>query len=99
MIYRNSDSDILVYDRRCPHAGIQIGGFVDGVSTCSISNGGHNSKFNTNGAVQSGIANCNLDSYSATIENDIITIFLNQKTDGCWKVVTICNFYYNNILC
>ena len=83
LIYRSSDSEVLVFDRKCPHAGIQVGEFVDGISTCAFSNGGHNSKFDTNGLVQSGVANCNLDSYTATINHDIITIYFNQKVDGC----------------
>ena len=83
LIYRNSESEILVYDRKCPHQQAKIGAFQDGISTCPL----HSAKFNIGGECQSGPCmseTCkNLESYDASIHNEVITIFLNQKSDGC----------------
>jgi len=72
LIYRESETSILVISRKCTHNGCVIGAFQNGVSTCPC----HGSKYNTSGGVINGPASKPLKQYNASILGNIITITL-----------------------
>ena len=70
LIYRKSDSEVVVYSRRCTHNGCVIGNFIDDKSTCPC----HASIFDLSGTPTKGLATSKLKKYSATLSGLIITI-------------------------
>ena len=70
LLFRNSETSVLAYSRRCTHNGCTIGAFQGGKSTCSC----HGSEFNTSGGVVKGPATTSLAQYNATLQETIITV-------------------------
>jgi len=71
LLYRKSSSEVLVFTRRCTHAGYEIRAFSNGVSVCSS---GHGGKFDLNGKAVSGPASGSLKQYKAVLNGNILTI-------------------------
>ncbi len=70
LLYRESNTQISAYTRRCTHQGCTIGPFINGRSTCPC----HGSVFNTTGAPVNGPAASALPRYTTKLENEILTI-------------------------
>ena len=70
LLYRLSDTSVLVFSRKCTHAGCTIGGFQSGVSTCPC----HGSQFDTRGKVVRGPSQSSLRQYTATLSGSTVTI-------------------------
>ncbi len=70
LIYRAAADSVLVFSRRCTHAGCTIGPFQDGVSTCPC----HGSQYNTQGAVVRGPSQSPLLQHTATVSGLMVTI-------------------------
>jgi Rieske Fe-S protein len=70
LLYRESQTTVKAYSRRCPHQGCTTGAFNNGISTCPC----HSSQFNVSGSVVQGPALTGLQQYAATIEDDVVTI-------------------------
>ena len=70
-LYRQSESTVLAFSRTCTHQGCQVGAFAsNGIATCPC----HGSRYNTQGGVVSGPAAASLPRYTATLEDNIVTI-------------------------
>ena len=72
LVYRASATQAVAYSRRCPHLGCKIGGFENGVATCSC----HASEFDVHGQVVRGPAQRGLKAYPVTITETELRISL-----------------------
>jgi Rieske Fe-S protein len=70
LLYRSSDTTVLVFSRKCTHMGCTIGEFQGAVSTCPC----HGSQFDTGGKVVRGPAQNPLRQYTATVSGTTVTI-------------------------
>jgi Rieske Fe-S protein len=70
LLYRSGANSVLVFSRRCTHAGCTIGPFQNGVSTCPC----HGSQYNTRGAVVRGPSQSPLLVHAATVSGTTVTI-------------------------
>ena len=70
IFFRQNQTILLAFSRKCPHAGSAIDPFVSGISTCP----GHGAKFRLDGSAISGPTNANLKQYTAKINGSMVTI-------------------------
>ena len=70
LLYRQSESIILAFSRRCTHAGATLNAFSNGSSSCSS----HGSEFNLSGEPTKGPASSKLDQYIVEIVSNIIKV-------------------------
>ena len=70
LLFRQSESTILAFSRRCTHAGVAIDAFKDGSARCAS----HGSEFNLSGEPTKGPASSKLEQYNVEIINDIIKV-------------------------
>jgi Rieske Fe-S protein len=70
LLYRSSQTDVLVFSRNCTHMGCSVGDFVDGIASCPC----HHSQFDTGGKVVQGPAASSLKAYPAVLAGSILTI-------------------------
>ena len=72
LLYRESQNNLIVFSRRCPHAGTSINGFNNGSAACPS----HGAKFKTDGTpVTGGPTNASLKQYTVDLNGSIATIF------------------------
>ena len=70
LLFRQSESIILAFSRRCTHAGATLNAFSNGSSRCSS----HGSEFNLSGEPTKGPASLKLDQYIVEIVSNIIKV-------------------------
>lgn len=70
LLFRESESIILAFSRRCTHAGATLNAFSNGSSSCSS----HGSEFNLSGEPTKGPASLKLDQYIVEIVSNIIKV-------------------------
>jgi Rieske Fe-S protein len=70
LLFRQSESIILAFSRRCTHAGATLNAFSNGSSRCSS----HGSEFNLSGEPTKGPASSKLDQYIVEIVSNIIKV-------------------------
>lgn len=70
LLFRQSESIILAFSRRCTHAGATLNAFSNGSSRCSS----HGSEFNLSGEPTKGPAISKLDQYIVEIVSNIIKV-------------------------
>lgn len=70
LLFRESESIILAFSRRCTHAGATLNAFSNGSSSCSS----HGSEFNLSGEPTKGPASSKLDQYIVEIVSNIIKV-------------------------
>ncbi|MBT4317798.1 MAG: Rieske (2Fe-2S) protein [Candidatus Marinimicrobia bacterium] len=70
LLFRQSESIILAFSRRCTHAGATLNAFSNGSSRCSS----HGSEFNLSGEPTKGPASSKLDRYIVEIVSNIIKV-------------------------
>ncbi len=70
LLFRQSESIILAFSRRCTHAGATLNAFSNGSSSCSS----HGSEFNLSGEPTKGPASLKLDQYIVEIVSNIIKV-------------------------
>ena len=70
LLFRESESIILAFSRRCTHAGATLNAFSNGSSRCSS----HGSEFNLSGEPTKGPASSKLDQYIVEIVSNIIKV-------------------------
>ena len=70
LLFRESESIILAFSRRCTHAGATLNAFSNGSSSCSS----HGSEFNLSGEPTNGPASLKLDQYIVEIVSNIIKV-------------------------
>ncbi|MBT7524316.1 MAG: Rieske 2Fe-2S domain-containing protein [Candidatus Marinimicrobia bacterium] len=70
LLFRQSESIILAFSRRCTHAGATLNAFSNGSSSCSS----HGSEFNLSGEPTKGPASSKLDRYIVEIVSNIIKV-------------------------
>jgi Rieske Fe-S protein len=70
LLFRQSESTILAFSRRCTHAGVAINAFSNGSAKCLS----HGSEFNLSGVPTKGPASSKLDQYIVIIKDDIIKV-------------------------
>ena len=70
LLYRENETTVKAYSRKCPHQQCAIGPFNNGVSSCPC----HGSRFNLSGDRISGPAPQSLRQYSTSVNGNIITI-------------------------
>ena len=70
LLFRESESIILAFSRRCTHAGATLNAFSNGSSRCSS----HGSEFNLSGEPTKGPASLKLDQYIVEIVSNIIKV-------------------------
>ena len=70
LLFRQSESIILAFSRRCTHAGATLNAFSNGSSSCSS----HGSEFNLSGEPTKGPASSKLDQYIVEIVSNIIKV-------------------------
>jgi Rieske Fe-S protein len=70
LLYRSGTNSVLVFSRKCTHAGCTIGPFQNGVSTCPC----HGSQYNTQGAVIRGPSQSPLLVHAAAVSGTTVTI-------------------------
>ena len=70
LLFRQSESIILAFSRRCTHAGATLNAFSNGSSRCSS----HGSEFNLSGEPTKGPASSKLDQYIVEIVSSIIKV-------------------------
>ena len=70
LLFRQSESIILAFSRRCTHAGATLNAFSNGSSSCSS----HGSEFNLSGEPTNGPASLKLDQYIVEIVSNIIKV-------------------------
>lgn len=70
LLFRQSQSIILAFSRRCTHAGVALDAFTNGSARCAS----HGSEFNLSGVATKGPAKSNLVQYTVEIKGDIIQV-------------------------
>ena len=70
LLFRQSESIILAFSRRCTHAGATLNAFSNGSSSCSS----HGSEFNLSGEPTKGPASLKLDQYIVEIVSNMIKV-------------------------
>ena len=75
LLYRNSDTEVLAFSRRCTHANSSIGAFVNGVSRCPS----HGAQFDLSGNVVGGPARSALKKYTTTLDANILKVFYTES--------------------
>ena len=70
LLFRQSESIILAFSRRCTHAGATLNAFSNGSSRCSS----HGSEFNLSGEPTKGPASLKLDQYIVEIVSNMIKV-------------------------
>ena len=70
LLFRQSESIILAFSRRCTHAGATLNAFSNGSSSCSS----HGSEFNLSGEPTKGPASLKLDQYIGEIVSNMIKV-------------------------
>ena len=83
LLFRQSESTILAFSRRCTHAGVAIDAFKDGSARCAS----HGSEFNLSGEPTKGPASSKLEQYKVEIINDIIKAKKLITTKKSWRKV------------
>ena len=75
LLYRNSDTEVLAFSRRCTHANSSIGAFVNGVSRCPS----HGAQFDLSGSVVGGPARSALKKYTTSLDGSILKVFYTES--------------------
>jgi len=70
IFFRQNQTTLLAFSRKCPHAGSAIDPFISGISTCP----NHGAKFRTDGSAISGPTNASLKQYTTKINGSIVTV-------------------------
>ena len=72
LLFRKSQEDLIVFSRRCPHAGTSINGFNNGSAACPS----HGAKFKTDGTpISGGPTNAPLKQYTVDLNGSIAIIY------------------------
>ncbi len=71
LLYRQSNSAVQAFSRKCTHAGSSIGAFVNGVSTCP----NHRAQFDISGVAIAGPARSALTKYNTSLSDNILKVF------------------------
>ena len=72
LLFRKSQEDLIVFSRRCPHAGTSINGFNNGSAACPS----HGAKFKTDGTpISGGPTNAPLKQYTVNLNGSIAIIY------------------------
>lgn len=72
LLYRETESNIIAYTRKCTHAGYEMLAFQNGKSYCSS---GHGGEFNLEGQAISPPATGSLKEYETELNENILTVF------------------------